>query len=56
MERKSEDDILEVEHSGRETESERRERKGRGGVGGGVQTRKEIGNDNAIKEITCPKF
>ena len=30
MERKSEDDILEVDHSGKETVSERRERKGKG--------------------------
>lgn len=55
MERKSEEDILEVEHSGRETERKERQRKGKGG-GEGVQTRKEIGNDNAIKEIICPKF
>ena len=32
------------------------EREKERGGGEGVQTRKEIGNDNAIKEITCPKF
>ena len=36
-------------------ENERRERKGKGG-GRDVQTRKEMGNDNAVKEIICPKF
>lgn len=55
MERKSEEDILEAEHSGRETERKGRQRKGTGG-GEGMQTRKETGNDNAIKEIICPKF
>lgn len=40
MERKSEDDILEVEHSGRETESERRERKGKGRSGGRCANKK----------------
>lgn len=33
MERKSEEDILEAEHSGRETERKGRQRKGTGGWG-----------------------
>ena len=32
------------------------EREKERGGGRDVQTRKEMGNDNAVKEIICPKF